>query len=314
MPALSPCSSTRTRCSGGRREANDSRSVLARRSTPPHPSWSARSSAWEIGTLIAKGRVGLDRPLMHWIDTLFRSGPHRSARTHAADRGTGVKPRIVPRRPGRPHDLCERHVPPLPTRDEGRKRSAPTREPKGTSGSSGRSMGPHPSSGHPGSATVLSGKPTNWSRCSSASTHDRTSSTSKSRDRKGRSACWYRWHSRRAAVRVPRRGRRRCRAASTGSSSPFSTWPVTRRRRSPTRTRSRHCAHRSIGFPESGRPLTLRGRSGQLDAHVHGPGTAHDHDVRWTPCNEVYVRIAGGPTATRQGNDALRAQLTELIS
>jgi PIN domain nuclease of toxin-antitoxin system len=30
-------------------------------------------SAWEIGTLMAKGRVGLDRPLMHWIDTLFRS-------------------------------------------------------------------------------------------------------------------------------------------------------------------------------------------------------------------------------------------------
>lgn len=30
-------------------------------------------SAWEIGTLLAKGRVGLDRPLMHWIDLLFRS-------------------------------------------------------------------------------------------------------------------------------------------------------------------------------------------------------------------------------------------------
>ena len=30
-------------------------------------------SAWEIGTLIAKGRVKLDRPLMHWVDTLFRN-------------------------------------------------------------------------------------------------------------------------------------------------------------------------------------------------------------------------------------------------
>lgn len=29
-------------------------------------------SAWEIGNLVEKGRVGVDRPLMHWIDALFR--------------------------------------------------------------------------------------------------------------------------------------------------------------------------------------------------------------------------------------------------
>ncbi len=29
-------------------------------------------SAWEIGNLVAKGRVRLDRPLLHWVDALFR--------------------------------------------------------------------------------------------------------------------------------------------------------------------------------------------------------------------------------------------------
>ncbi len=30
-------------------------------------------STWEISTLVAKGRVQIDRPLLHWIDALFRS-------------------------------------------------------------------------------------------------------------------------------------------------------------------------------------------------------------------------------------------------
>jgi hypothetical protein len=43
-----------------------------------------------------------------------------------------------------------------------------------------------------------------------------------------------------------------------------------------------------------------------------GPRTTMTFDA--TGCNEVQVRIGGEPAATRQGNDALRTQLTDLIS
>lgn len=43
-----------------------------------------------------------------------------------------------------------------------------------------------------------------------------------------------------------------------------------------------------------------------------GPRTTMTFDA--TGCDEVHVRTADGPTATRQGNNALRAQLTALTS
>lgn len=43
-----------------------------------------------------------------------------------------------------------------------------------------------------------------------------------------------------------------------------------------------------------------------------GPRTTMTFDA--TGCNEVQVRIGGEPAATRQGNDAFRTQLTDLIS